>query len=110
MPADALVVLTTCPDPHSAQRLATELVETRLAACVNVIGGVQSTYRWQGKVERDDEVLLLIKTRAGAAAGVARVIQARSSYELPEVLAVPVEDGSRPYLDWLMQSVDSEEV
>lgn len=110
MPSEALVVLTTCPDQDGAQRLAAELVEARLAACVNVIGGVQSTYRWQGKVERDGEVLLLIKTTTLAMEAVEAVVRERSNYELPEVLAVPVKDGSRAYLDWLMQSVDSEEV
>jgi periplasmic divalent cation tolerance protein len=110
MPCEALVVLTTCPDRDAAQRLAAELVEARLAACVNVIGGVQSTYRWQGKVERDDEVLLLIKTTPLAMEAVETVVRKRSNYELPEVLAVPVKDGSRAYLDWLIQSVDSEEV
>jgi periplasmic divalent cation tolerance protein len=110
MPADALVVLTTCPDPDSARKLAAELVEARLAACVNVICGVQSTYRWRGNVERDDEVLLLIKTRAGALERVGSMIQARSSYELPELLTVCVEGGSQPYLNWLIQSVDIEEV
>ena len=108
-PADALVVLTTCPDRDSAGRLATRLVESRLAACVNVIGGVESTYRWRDQVERDDEVLLLIKSTGGALDRVGRVIREHSNYELPEVLAVPVKGGSRAYLDWLVQSVESEE-
>ncbi len=109
MPDDALVALTTCPDQDTAQRLAARLVEARLAACVNVIGGVQSTYRWRDRVEQDAEVLLLIKTTERAVRAVGAVIRELSDYELPELLAVPVKDGSRAYLDWLLDCVDSEE-
>ncbi len=107
---DALVVLTTCPNREAAGLLATRLVESRLAACVNVIGGVQSVYRWQGRVEQDDEVLLLIKSSEKVLAALRRLIQELSDYELPEVLAVPVKDGSSAYLDWLLESVDGEDL
>ena len=109
MGQDALLVLTTCADRRAADRLATELVEARLAACVNVITGVSSTYRWQGKVERGDEVLLVIKSTARTYAALQRVLEDRSDYELPEVLAVSVTDGSQAYLDWLLRSVDGKE-
>lgn len=102
-------MLTTCPDRDAAERLATRLVESRLAACVNVIDGIRSTYRWQGRVERDGEVLALIKSTGRAFEGVERVIKDESDYELPEVLAVPVKDGSRAYLDWLFESMEAEE-
>ena len=108
-PADALVVLTTCPNRQAAGQLAQRLVEARLAACVNLLGGVQSIYRWQGQVEQDEEVLLFIKSTAGAFAAVGQVIREASEYDLPEILAVPVSDGSRDYLDWLFESVDGEE-
>ncbi len=104
------MVLTTCPNPEAAGLLATRLVESRLAACVNVIGGVRSVYRWQGRVEQDDEVLLLIKSSEKVLAAVRRLIQELSDYELPEVLAVPVKDGSSAYLDWLLESVDGEDL
>ena len=109
MSQDVLLVLTTCPDRDAADRLAARVVEARLAACVNVIQNVGSTYRWQGKVETDEEVLLLIKTTAAAFEALGRMVRDESYYELPELLAVRVEDGSRAYLDWLIQSVDSEE-
>ena len=105
---EALVVLTTCPNRAAAGELAKRLVESRLAACVNLLDGVQSTYRWQGRVEQDEEVLLLIKSSSEALAAVGRMIRECSNYELPEVLAVPVKDGSRAYLEWLLESVDAE--
>ena len=108
MPEAPLLVLTTCPDPAAAERLATRLVEDRLAACVNVIAGVRSSYRWQGKVEHDDEVLVVIKSTSAAFAALQKAIAGASDYELPEVLAVPVSDGSRAYLEWLVGSVDAE--
>jgi periplasmic divalent cation tolerance protein len=107
---DALVVLTTCPNQEAAGLLAARLVESRLAACVNVIGGVRSVYRWQGRVEQDNEVLLLIKSSEKVLAAVRGLIEELSDYELPEVLAVPVKDGSSAYLNWLLESLDGKDV
>jgi len=97
----ALVIFCTCPDRETATRLARTLVEERLAACVNAIGGVVSTYRWQDKIEVDDEVLLLIKTTADQYEALeARLIELHP-YEVPEVLAIEPVAGSAPYLAWL---------
>jgi len=97
----ALVIFCTCPDRETATRLARTLVEERLAACVNAIGGVVSTYRWQDKIEVDDEVLLLIKTTSDQYEALeARLIELHP-YEVPEVLAVEPVAGSAPYLAWL---------
>lgn len=100
-----LLVLTTCASADEAQSLAASLVEQRLAACVNTLGQVQSTYRWQGRVEREQESLLVIKTTDARLAEVEQIIRERSSYELPEVVAIPVQGGSASYLGWLVDSV-----
>jgi periplasmic divalent cation tolerance protein len=97
----ALACLCTCPDAASAARIADALVGERLAACVNVLPGLQSVYRWQGQVERASEVLLLIKTtRARLEALSARLVELHP-YELPEVLAVDIAGGLPAYLAWI---------
>ena len=100
-----LLVLTTCASEDEAERLAASLVEERLAACVNTLGRVRSTYRWQGRVEREQESLLVIKTTEARLAEVEQAIRDRSSYEVPEVLAIAVHGGSAAYLGWLADSV-----
>ena len=97
----AIVVLCTSPDEASAERIATALVEECLAACVNRIPGIASTYRWQGKVCRDSEQLLLIKTTRERFDALRGRILALHPYELPEVIAVDIASGSAPYLDWI---------
>jgi periplasmic divalent cation tolerance protein len=97
----AVLVFCTCPDEATAERIGSAFVEEHLAACVNRIPGIASTYRWQGKVCRDNEQLLLIKTtRARFDAVRARLIELHP-YELPEVIAVDIALGSAPYLDWI---------
>ena len=96
-----MIILCTCPDAGSAERIAQTLVEERLAACVNRIGGVVSTYRWQGRVCRDDEFLLLIKTTSERFDAVRERIVALHPHELPEVIAVDIARGLPPYLDWI---------
>ncbi|MDH7454511.1 divalent-cation tolerance protein CutA [Luteimonas composti] len=97
----ALACLCTCPDAATAARIAEALVGERLAACVNVLPGVGSVYRWQGRVERAEEVLLVIKTvRARLDALTARVVQLHP-YELPEVVAVDLAGGLPDYLAWI---------
>jgi periplasmic divalent cation tolerance protein len=95
------VVLTTLPDAEAGARLARRLVEERLAACVNLIPGVRSFYRWQGRLEDAGEVLLLVKTRADRCQALAARIQALHPYELPEVLELAAGGGSAAYLDWV---------
>ena len=105
MSADLRLVLTTCGSREVADRLAGTLVERRLAACVNVLPGMSSTYRWMGKIERDDEVLLIIKTAESELSAIESTIRAVSGYELPEVLAVEIAGGSAEYLGWVAASV-----
>lgn len=101
---DAFVVLVTAPSPEKAAELARALVDERLAACGNVVPGLRSIYRWQGAVQEDQEALLLLKTtRARLDALRARVV-ALHPYEVPEVLALPVEAGHPPYLAWIVES------
>jgi periplasmic divalent cation tolerance protein len=96
-----LVCFCTCPDAASAERLAEALVVEQLAACVNVLPGLRSVYRWQGGVERADEVLLLIKTRRERLDALTARVQALHPYELPELVAVEVAGGLPAYLDWV---------
>lgn len=98
-----LIVYCTCPDAASAETLAQALVSERLAACVNRLPGVRSTYRWQGNVDSSDEVLLLIKTTRDRLAALVARVQALHPYELPEVIAVEAQGGSAPYLDWVAE-------
>ena len=101
MPDTVLLCYCSCPDGASAQAIAEALVGERLAACVNRLPGIHSTYRWQGAVTTDNEELLLIKTVAGRYEALkARLLQLHP-YELPELIAVPVEHGHATYLDWV---------
>lgn len=100
MAAPVLVVLVTCP-LRKAAALAAGLVEDRVAACVNIVPRVRSVYRWQGKVRHDDEALLVIKTTRARFARLERAVLARHPYELPEIIALPVDRGHASYLDWV---------
>ena len=97
----ALLVLTQMPDQASAQALARALVEERLAACVSVGAPVDSLYHWRGEIETAREVTVTIKTRSCHWAAVEAAIVARHPYELPEILAVPIQHGLDRYLDWI---------
>ncbi|MDP3702877.1 MAG: divalent-cation tolerance protein CutA [Candidatus Omnitrophota bacterium] len=100
-----VVVLTTCPNRTVARRIATALVTKRLAACVNLLPGIESTFRWEGKIDRANEVLLVIKTTRRRFGALARAIKHLHPYEVPEIIALPVTIGAAPYLRWLSQSV-----
>ena len=100
---DTIIVLCTCPDQESAGRIATHLVENRLAACVNISAQVKSVYRWQGEIETADECMLFIKTTASSYDELEMAVLSIHPYELPEVLAVPVENGLQNYLGWINQ-------
>ena len=99
------IVLSTASSEDEARKIALHLVEQQLAACVNVVPRIESIYRWQGKVETSRECLLLIKTTAEKFPGVRDAIRELHSYELPECIALSIEDGSDAYLEWIDQSV-----
>lgn len=100
-----VVVLVTCPSLKSAKQIARHVVKARLAACVNILPGVQSLFRWQGKVDRAKEVVLLIKTTARRFPALKGMILRVHPYEVPEVIALPVVAAHRPYTAWVAQSV-----
>lgn len=102
----ALGVLTTVGTEEQANTIASELVARRQAACVNILPGVRSVYRWKGKICRDTEFLLVIKTEADEFEAVAATIRELHSYELPEILAFNVAKGDARFLAWIAGAVD----
>jgi periplasmic divalent cation tolerance protein len=100
-----IVVLVTVGSVAEGERLSRALVEERLAACVNRIPAVQSVYRWQGKVEENTEELLVIKTRADLFTALEKRVRELHSYSVPEVIALPIMNGSEAYLKWLGKQV-----
>ena len=103
---DKRLVLTTAASREEAQKLAQALVERRCAACVNILGPIDSIYRWNDAVENAQEFLLLIKTTAELFVDVRDTIRELHSYELPECIAVPIEAGSEEYLNWIAESLE----
>src|SRR5687767_8724575 len=101
MSTDVLVVLCTFPAGDAAATASERLVEERLAACVNILSGVRSIYRWKGQVSRDDEVLAVIKTTVERFAALKVRLIELHSYDTPEIIALEVERGHIPYLDWV---------
>jgi periplasmic divalent cation tolerance protein len=102
---DKVLVLTTAGSEGEARKIATELVERQLAACVNIVPRIQSVYQWQGKVESAEESLLIIKTTKARSAEAQAAIRELHSYELPEYIVISMEDGSAEYLKWIEESV-----
>lgn len=102
---DKRLVFTTCGSREEALRIAHELVERRLAACVNIVPQIESVYRWQGKVESATEWLLFIKTKAEHFTRLREALVQLHSYDVPECVEVVIEDGSAAYLEWIADSV-----
>ncbi len=103
---DKIVVFSSCDSEEQAGRIARALVEQRLAACVNILPGARSVYRWKGEIEDGAEWLLIIKSRRGLMDQLRAIIGNIHTYEVPELLAVPVVDGSPAYLAWLDRELD----
>ncbi|MDR0311459.1 MAG: divalent-cation tolerance protein CutA [Acidobacteriota bacterium] len=101
-----IIVLCTVDSAESGERIAAALVESRDAACVNIISGVRSIYRWEGKLCRDAEFLLVIKSVADKFEAVREQIRRMHTYQVPEVIAVPIAFGDADYLSWLRESVN----
>lgn len=106
--SDELIIFVTAPNEDEARRIAETVVDERLAACVNIINGIESIYRWQGEVARDRELLLIIKTTANRYSDLERRVKELHSYTTPEVIAFRIERGSTNYLDWLRDSTTPE--
>ena len=103
---EVLLVLSTFPNMEAARQTATALVESQLAACVNLCPAVQSIYRWQGKVESAEEVLALIKTTRAAYPALEARLKTLHPYDVPEIIALPVERGLDAYLQWVSASCE----
>ena len=99
------IVLTTAGSKEEARRIAHELVERRVAACVNIAGPIESVYRWKEKVENADEWLLIVKTTAAMCSAACETIREIHSYELPECIEIDIERGSEAYLQWIAENV-----
>jgi periplasmic divalent cation tolerance protein len=103
--ADFLLVLCTCPTREVASAIATALLEERLAACVNQLPGIKSLYRWEGRIEDDEELLLLIKTTAQRFPALEEMIRDLHPYDVPEIVGLPLTVGSKDYFSWIRNSV-----
>lgn len=101
MPVNHQIILCTCPDQDSAEKIAHTLVERYLAACVNILPGLKSIYRWQHTVETAHEFLLLIKVNRQGYPAIETLIKEIHPYQIPEIIALPIENGSPDYLQWI---------
>jgi periplasmic divalent cation tolerance protein len=99
-----LLVLTTCPGSITAKQIAQDLVANDVAACVNIVPGLTSYFKWSNKVESDEELLLLIKTTSERLPAIKKKIKSLHPYELPEIIAVSIKDGLKEYLRWIEES------
>lgn len=104
MTNEEIVVYITAPNEDEAANIAQVLVESRLAACVNIVKNIRSIYSWKGKVEDDSEVLMIVKTRKALFDKLSNTVINLHSYDVPEVIAIPIIDGSANYLTWLRES------
>ena len=101
------LLISTCPNMEVAESLAELLVKEKLAACVNILPGARSVYEWKGEIEKEQEYVLLIKSRADRIEVLEERLLAEHPYELPELIAVPIESGSQAYLSWIDSQLDN---
>lgn len=102
---DAVVVLVTCSSVKEADKISEILLGKKLAACVNILPGVRSKFRWKGKIEKAKEIMLMAKTRRASFAAIEKEVKRIHSYEVPEIIALPIVVGSKRYLDWIRDSM-----
>lgn len=108
MPDSVVIALSTCPDEPCARRIAESLVSEHLATCINRISGLRSTYFWDGRLQDEAEVLLIVKTTAGRLPALQARLAALHPYELPELVVIPVVGGNERYLDWVRNGVENQ--
>lgn len=101
-----IIVYTSCASAEKAAKIAQALVTQKLAACVNIVDNISSVYQWQGEIEQSKETLLMIKTQQTLFKRVQKAIQELHEYELPEIIAVPIEAGEANYLNWIQSATD----
>jgi periplasmic divalent cation tolerance protein len=104
--AENIVILITAPDTEVANRLARTLAESKKAACVNILPGLKSFYWWQGKLNHENEVLLLVKTRAELFDEVSKLVKSIHPYQVPEIIALPIVAGNQEYLKWISETTN----
>jgi periplasmic divalent cation tolerance protein len=107
MRGQPVVILITAPSIEEAKSMSRHLVEKGLAACVNIVSGVQSLFVWNGKFCQEDEVLLIAKSVREKVKEIVAAVKEMHSYDVPEIIVLPIVDGSKDYLDWLQESVSS---
>jgi len=100
-----IIAITTTPSKNEAEKIAKTLLEERLIACANIIGPVQSLFWWQGKIDEAQEHLILMKTRKDLFSKLSEKVKALHSYQIPEIIAVPIVEGFKPYMEWLESSL-----
>jgi periplasmic divalent cation tolerance protein len=100
-----VIIFVTAANKKEANRIAKELVEKRLAACVNLVSKIDSVFWWQGKVDKASEALLIIKSKKSKLERIIKLVKARHSYQVPEIIALPIIGGYKPYLRWLDESI-----
>jgi periplasmic divalent cation tolerance protein len=105
-----IVVYITAPAEEEAERIASALVENKLAACVNIVKNMRSIYRWQGKIEDEAEVLMIVKTRKEHFAHIRERVKQLHSYSVPEIIALPIVEGSEDYLAWMREETSNQQV
>ena len=98
------MVFVTTKDKHEARAIATGLLEKKLIACANIVKGVESLFFWEGKIDEADEVMLILKTKASLMEEIIKTVKSLHSYQVPEIIAVPIQEGNQPYLDWVNES------
>ena len=99
-----IVVLVTAKDEAQAHKIAEKLVAEKLAACANIVPGIQSIFHWKGKIDRAQEVLLILKSRRRHFPSIVQAVKSLHSYDVPEVIALPIVEGNKDYLNWLTES------
>ncbi|NCA69035.1 MAG: divalent-cation tolerance protein CutA [Sphingobacteriia bacterium] len=109
MSASHRLILSTCPDESTARRIAVTLVEERLAACVNLLPGITSVYRWEGRIHQDAEVLLVLKTPLERVLMLTERLRDLHPYDVPEIIAVPITEGLPAYLNWMTTCTDRDD-
>jgi periplasmic divalent cation tolerance protein len=103
-----IVVFITAPHEEEASKIAKEIVESRLAACVNIVRNIRSIYRWEGKIEDDTEVLMIVKTQKTQFDALSDKVKQFHSYSVPEIISLPITKGSKEYIQWLKESTTPE--
>jgi len=104
------VVYVTTPDEKTAKTIANKILEKKLAACVNIIPNINSIYRWKGKIEEDQEALMIIKTRRELFETLTKTIKEMHPYEVPEVIGIPIIEGYKAYLEWIKDETGESEL